>query len=57
MIEAGDGSWQRLLEQDRCPRCKSLMTKLMDGDVMVRRECLVCVLTINDDARNKNEQG
>ena len=57
MIEAGDGSWQRLLEQDRCPRCKSLMTKLMDGDVMVRRECLVCVLTINDDAGNKNEQG
>ncbi len=57
MIEEGDGSWQRLLEQDRCPKCKSLMTKLMDGDVMVRRECLVCNLIINEGIGDKNEQG
>jgi len=57
MIEEGDGSWQRLLEQDRCPKCKSLMTKLMDGDVRVRRECLVCNLIINEGIGDKNEQG
>jgi len=48
MITPGDGSWQRMLDQDRCPKCRSLMTKLVNEQKMVRRECLVCNLTINE---------
>lgn len=56
MIQAGDGSWQRMLDQDRCPKCRSLMTKLVNDKMMVRRECLVCNLTINE-ARDEDEKG
>ena len=56
MIQAGDGSWQRMLDQDRCPKCKSLMTKLVNDKMMVRRECLVCNLTISEMDKN-NEKG
>ena len=56
MIQAGDGSWQRMLDQDRCPKCRSLMTKLVNEQMMVRRECLVCNLTINE-ARDEDEKG
>jgi uncharacterized protein (DUF983 family) len=56
MIQAGDGSWQRMLEQDRCPKCKSLMTKLVNERMVVKRECLVCNLTINE-ARDEDEKG
>ena len=48
MITQGDGSWQRMLDQDRCPKCRSLMTKLVNDKMMVKRECLVCNLTINE---------
>ena len=56
MIQAGDGSWQRMLEQDRCPKCRSLMTKLVNDKMMVRRECLVCNLTISEMDKD-NEKG
>lgn len=56
MIQAGDGSWQRMLDQDRCPKCKSLMTKLVNERMVVKRECLVCNLTINE-ARDEDEKG
>jgi uncharacterized protein (DUF983 family) len=56
MIAAGDGSWQRLLDQDRCPKCRSLMTKLVSSGVMVKRECLVCNLTVNEMSRD-DEKG
>jgi len=56
MIQAGDGSWQRMLDQDRCPKCKSLMTKLVNDKMMVRRECLVCNLTISEMDKD-NEKG
>jgi Zn ribbon nucleic-acid-binding protein len=56
MIQAGDGSWQRMLDQDRCPKCRSLMTKLVNEQMMVRRECLVCNLTISEMDKN-NEKG
>ncbi len=56
MIQAGDGSWQRMLDQDRCPKCRSLMTKLVNEQKMVRRECLVCNLTINEMDKD-NEKG
>ena len=56
MIAAGDGSWQRMLDQDRCPNCKSLMTKLVSDKVVVKRECLVCNLTVNEMDRN-DEKG
>ena len=56
MIQAGDGSWQRMLDQGRCPKCRSLMTKLVNEQMMVKRECLVCNLTINEMDRD-NEKG
>ena len=56
MITQGDGSWQRMLEQDRCPKCKSLMTKRVNDKMMVKRECLVCNLTISEMDRD-NEKG
>jgi len=56
MIQAGDGSWERMLDQDRCPKCKSLMTKLVNERMVVKRECLVCNLTINE-ARDEDEKG
>ena len=56
MIQAGDGSWQRMLDQDRCPKCKSLMTKLVSDKVVVKRECLVCNLTVNEMS-SENEKG
>ena len=56
MILAGDGSGQRMLDQDRCPKCRSLMTKLVSDKVVVKRECLVCNLTINEMDRD-NEKG
>ena len=56
MIAAGDGSWQRMLDQDRCPKCRSLMTKLVNEQMMVKRECLVCNLTINEMGRH-DEKG
>ena len=56
MIQAGDGSWQRMLEQDRCPKCRSLMTKRVNDKMMVKRECLVCNLTISEMDRD-NEKG
>ncbi len=56
MIQAGDGSWKRMLDQDRCPKCRSLMTKLVNDKMMVRRECLVCNLTISEMDKD-NEKG
>ena len=56
MIQAGDGSWQRMLDQDRCPKCKSLMTKLVSDKVVIKRECLVCNLTVNE-MDSENEKG
>lgn len=56
MIQAGDGSWQRMLDQDICPKCKSLMTKLVSDKVLVKRECLVCNLTVNEMSRD-HEKG
>jgi Zn ribbon nucleic-acid-binding protein len=56
MIQAGDGSWQRMLDQDRCPKCRSLMTKLVNEQMITKRECLVCNLTINEMSRD-NEKG
>ena len=56
MVQAGDGSWQRMLDQDRCPKCRSLMTKLVNDKMMVRRECLVCNLTISEMDKD-NEKG
>ena len=56
MIQAGDGSWQRMLDQDRCPKCRSLMTKLVSDKVVVKRQCLVYNLTVNEMDRD-NEKG
>mgnify|MGYP000041225177 FL=1 len=56
MIQAGDGSWQRMLDQGRCPKCRSLMTKLVNDKMMVKRECLVCNLTISEMDKD-NEKG
>jgi hypothetical protein len=56
MIQAGDGSWQRMLDQDRCPKCRSLMTKLVSDKVVIKRECLVCNLTVNEMS-SENEKG
>ena len=56
MIQAGDGSWQRMLDQDRCPKCRSLITKLVSDKVVVKRQCFVCNLTVNEMDRD-NEKG
>ena len=56
MIQAGDGSWKRMLGQDRCPKCRSLMTKRVNDKMMVKRECLVCNLTISEMDRD-DEKG
>ena len=56
MITQGDGSWKRMLDQDRCPKCRSLMTKLGNERMVVKRECLVCNLTMNE-RDSDNEKG
>ena len=48
MIDEGDGSFERKLRNNQCPRCRSAI-KLLRDDVHKREyECSVCNLKIID---------
>ena len=48
MIDEGDGSFERKLKNNQCPRCRSAI-KLLRDDVHKREyECSVCNLKIID---------
>ena len=47
MIVQGDGSWQKLLEYGRCPRCKGALNQL--AKPFAKRECMTCGMTIIDN--------
>ena len=46
MIEKGDGSMARLLSQQRCPRCHSLMLLRSDDGYKKKYDCIVCELSL-----------
>lgn len=48
IIEKGDGSMARLLSQQRCPRCHSLMLLLSDDKYKKKYDCIVCKLKVID---------
>ena len=47
-IEQGDGSMARLLSQQRCPSCKSLMLIQSDDGYKKKYDCIVCGLKVVD---------
>ena len=48
MIIQGDGSWERLMDYGRCPRCKGAVNQIAKPHA--KRECLSCGLTIIDNS-------
>lgn len=55
MIEQGDGSWQRHLSKERCPRCQCLLTYRGEDVTKRRYECLVCKLKVVDVKGDESE--
>jgi len=47
-INQGDGSMERRLSQQRCPRCYSLLTYVSDDGHKTKYDCLVCHLKVVD---------
>ena len=47
MIVEGDGSWQKLIDYDRCPRCKGALNQI--AKPFAKRECITCGMTIIDN--------
>lgn len=48
ITEKGDGSMARLLSQQRCPRCHSLMLIRSDDGYKKKYDCIVCELKVID---------
>ena len=48
MIIQGDGSWEKLMDYGRCPRCKGTLNQL--AKPFARRECMSCGMTIIDNS-------
>jgi hypothetical protein len=48
MIKQGDGSMARLLSQQRCPSCKSLLLAESDDGYKKKYDCIVCGLKVVD---------
>ncbi len=51
-IEPGNGSMARLLSQQRCPRCHSLMLIQSDDGYKKKYDCIVCGLKVIDVKEN-----
>ena len=47
MIVEGDGSWQKLIDYGRCPRCESALNQI--AKPFAKRECAACGMTIIDN--------
>ena len=47
MIVEGDGSWQKLIDYGRCPRCRGALNLI--AKPFAKRECIACGMTINDN--------
>lgn len=52
-IESGDGSMARLLSQQRCPRCHSLLLIDSDDGYKKKYDCIVCGLRVIDVEEDK----
>jgi len=52
-ISKGDGSMQRLIDNDQCPKCKVTMTlyKQVKGDLK-GYQCRICKLIIEGDKKD-----
>ena len=48
MIIQGDGSWEKLMDYGRCPRCKGTVNQI--AKPYAKRECYSCGLTIIDNS-------
>lgn len=48
MIIQGDGSWEKLMDYGRCPRCKGVLNQIAKPHA--KRECVSCGLTIIDNS-------
>lgn len=48
MIDEGDGSFQRKLNNSQCPRCRSLIVLRRDDAHKREYECSACKLRIVD---------
>ena len=48
MIKQGDGSMARLLSQQRCPSCWSLLLIQSDDGYKKKYDCIVCGLKVVD---------
>ncbi len=48
MIDEGDGSFERKLRNNQCPRCRSAIVLLRDDVHKREYECSVCNLKIID---------
>ena len=48
MIDEGDGSFERLLRNNQCPRCRSAIVLLRDDVHKREYACSVCNLKIID---------
>lgn len=48
MIIQGDGSWEKLMDYGRCPRCKGAVNQIAKPHA--KRECHSCGLTIIDNS-------
>jgi len=58
MIIKGNGSCKRLLDDGRCPSCRSVLTKVVDSDgheVADHKDCIVCGLKVNERKVSDNE--
>ena len=44
--QEGDGSWQRKIDEGRCPNCGTNMSFTSDGFETDYAECTVCSLTV-----------
>jgi len=47
LIVEGDGSWQKLIDYGRCPRCESALNQI--AKPFAKRECAACGMTIIDN--------
>ena len=55
ITEKGDGSWQEMLSEERCPRCRTKMRYKGETDSHKRFECPCCWLQVRDVNGSNNE--
>ena len=48
MIDEGDGSFQRKLDNGQCPRCRSAIVMRRETDTLCEYSCSVCSMKIID---------